>query len=401
VTWSPLSVRWVAFLLGGALIARIAGAIAIGNAFRFADEALYVDSARHLAGGAGFGAGYAGVPAYPVFLTLLSLGLPVSIGFLRVAQAAVAAIGSLLVYALAERTFGRRVAVAAGLAYAFDPLLVITSGLLYPETVAAVLLTAIILLALQASERDLLTRSLAVGGLLGVLAQLRPVALILPLAVGAWMAVTVESRPARRLAHLATLALAFSLVLTPWITRNYRIHREFVPVTTHGTHAAPVDPDEVDRKGLLAALAHWAWTQPGDLLTRVGRQFLQFWELTPTRLTSDDPETRNKLHQKDPRLSVSPLFDRGLRDLVSAASFAVELLLALAGIAVVFRSNRRASSLILAVILAWALGYALFVAKLRYRIPILPLLFLFSGAGAAAVYSLLRPTGRNHRFLGS
>jgi hypothetical protein len=42
------------------------------------------------------------------------------------------------------------------------------------------------------------------------------------------------------------------------------------------------------------------------------------------------------------------------------------------------------------VVLAWAIGYALFVAKLRYRIPVLPLLFLFTGAGAAAAFSLIR-----------
>jgi hypothetical protein len=36
---------------------------------------------------------------------------------------------------------------------------------------------------------------------------------------------------------------------------------------------------------------------------------------------------------------------------------------------------------------------ALFAAKLRYRIPILPLVFLFTGTGAALVYSWLRRPG--------
>jgi hypothetical protein len=43
---------------------------------------------------------------------------------------------------------------------------------------------------------------------------------------------------------------------------------------------------------------------------------------------------------------------------------------------------------LLAVIVAFAAGYALFVAKLRYRMPVLPLVFVFTGAGAAAIYSL-------------
>ena len=60
------------------------------------------------------------------------------------------------------------------------------------------------------------------------------------------------------------------------------------------------------------------------------------------------------------------------------------------GIVVVARTQWRQVLLPVAVILAYAVGYALFAAKLRYRIPVLPLLFLFTGAGVAALYSLLR-----------
>jgi uncharacterized membrane protein len=60
------------------------------------------------------------------------------------------------------------------------------------------------------------------------------------------------------------------------------------------------------------------------------------------------------------------------------------------GIIVVARTRWRQTLLLVGVILAYAVGYALFAAKLRYRIPVLPLLFLFTGAGAAAAYSLVR-----------
>jgi hypothetical protein len=86
---------------------------------------------------------------------------------------------------------------------------------------------------------------------------------------------------------------------------------------------------------------------------------------------------------------------------VSAISFALELFLALVGIAVVARTQWRQAMFPVAVILAYAAGYALFAAKLRYRIPVLPLLFLFTGAGAAAVYSFLRrPSGGGRSTLG-
>jgi hypothetical protein len=107
-------------------------------------------------------------------------------------------------------------------------------------------------------------------------------------------------------------------------------------------------------------------------------------------MTTDNAAQREALHRLDPRVSVEPLFSRELRDRVSAISFALELCLALVGIVVVARTQWRQVLLPVAVILAYAAGYALFAAKFRYRIPVLPLLFLFTGVGAAALYSLLR-----------
>ena len=382
--------KWLVALLLIALVPRIAAALAVGGGFHFPDEAIYVDTARRLSEGGGFGVEYSRVPGYPVFLALLSLGLPTSVTFLRVTQAAVAALGAVSVFRVADWTFGRPAAIVAGLVYALDPLLVIASGLLYPETVAALLLPPLVYTALVASRRDALARSAVAGALLGILALLRPVALVLPPVVAGWIALTVPARPARRMAHLGVLGLAFLLVLTPWIARNYRIHGQLVPVVTAGSNTAPIGEEEVARRGLLVSMARWVWSDPEAVVSRVTRQFVQFWELTPTRMMTDDPVKREEFHRRDPRLSVQPLFSRRLRDLVSAASFALELSLALVGLVAVARTRWRQALLPLAVILAYAAGYALFVVKLRYRIPVLPLLFLFTGAGAAAVYSLLR-----------
>lgn len=382
--------RWVIALVFIALIARVAAALAVGGGYHFADEAIYVDAAQRLSQGHGFADNYRNVPAYPVVLLLLSLGSPASVASLRVAQGALAALGCLVVFALADRMLGRRVAVGAALVYALDPLMVISSGLLYPETVAALLVPAAVLLAIDAAERDAPWRSALVGAILGLLALLRPVALVLFPVVAIWLTLAVRARPARRIAHLATLGLAFLLVLTPWTIRSARISGQFVPVATAGTQAAPVAGDEVAREGLVVSMARWAWTEPGALLSRVSRQFVQFWELTPSRLVTDDPVKREALHEQDPRLSAEPLFSRGPRDLVSAVSFGVELALALVGLVAALRARRGQALLILSLTLGYALGYALFVAKLRYRIPVLPLVFVFTAAGATKVASAMR-----------
>src|SRR5688500_12566796 len=93
--------RWVVTILLLAVLARVVAALVVGGSFKFADEAAYVDTARRLSGGEGFGVEYVRVPAYPVFLAALSLGLPAGLGFVRVAQAAVVGLGAVLVFQLA------------------------------------------------------------------------------------------------------------------------------------------------------------------------------------------------------------------------------------------------------------------------------------------------------------
>ena len=389
-----IATKWAVSILAIALLARIGAVLAIGTGLHFADEAIYVDTAHRLSSGGGFGTEYSQVPAYPVFLALLSFGLPTGTTFLRVAQATVAALGSVLVFTLADRLFGRRAAIASALVYALDPLLVIASGLLYPEAIAALLVPLIVLATLDGSERDQLGRSALAGGLLGILTLLRPVALVLVPIVAAWATLAVTTTMTRRVTHLGLFAFAFALVLAPWAARNLAVRGQLTAVPAQGTDIAPVGPAEVSRDGLIVSVARWGWKNPEALLTRVMGQFLDFWELAPTRMATDNPMRREEFHRQDPRLEVQPLFSRRLRDLVSAGSFSLELCLALLGIIVAARTRRHEAVFLVALILAFAAGYALFVAKLRYRIPILPLLFLFTGAGTAAVYSFLERASR-------
>jgi CHASE2 domain-containing sensor protein len=60
----------------------------------------------------------------------------------------------------------------------------------------------------------------------------------------------------------------------------------------------------------------------------------------------------------------------------------LEFAMALVGLVLLWRQRPSAAVLIGAVTVTFALGYALFVAKLRYRIPILPLVFVLAGVGA-------------------
>jgi 4-amino-4-deoxy-L-arabinose transferase-like glycosyltransferase len=372
-----------------ALATRVAAALAVGSGLHFPDEAIYVDAARRLSMGGGFGLEYKNVPGYPVFLVVLSLGTDASVLYFRVAQGVVAAAGTLVVLALADRMFGQRAAIVAGTLYALDPLLVVSSGLLYPETVAALLVPLVVLGAYRGIERDALGISAAAGLLLGLLALLRPVALVLPLVVAGWIALASRVKPSRTAAHIGVLGLCVVIALLPWTVRGYRVHGRLIPVATAGSDVVPAGADGIERDGVVSSMAGWAWREPTKLVSHVAGEFLHFWELRPTRVATDDAGKRAEFQRQDPRLSNQQLFARGLRDLVSIVSFGLELAFALVGLVLAMRSRRRLSLLPLAMMLAYAVGYSLFVAKLRYRIPVLPLLFAFTALGVTGSLALI------------
>ncbi len=371
--------RRIAAIVLVALAVRLALAGALGGGFHFADEASYVDAARRLWAGEGFGADYNRVPGYPVLLALLGgPGQPVL--WLRLAQGILAAAGAGLTFILADRIAGRTAALGAAAVYALDPLMAFSAGLLYPEATAAVILAAAALAAVEAVRRDSRAWAALAGALLGALALFRPVALVLAPVAAAWVA-------PRRVSRAAALLLAWLLVLAPWTYRNYQLRGRIVPVSTTGTQAAGISSDELEQQGVAEALGAQARSQPGRLAGRVVREFGHFWELFPQRLRTDDPAAREELHRVNPRLPTSSVAPQGIRNVVAAVASAGEFVLAAVGLVVLWRRRRREAVLLAGMILVFALGHSLFVGRIRYRITVLPLVFVFVGAGIAGLWA--------------
>jgi len=382
--WAALAV------VVAALVARLGAAALLGDRLHFADEGVYFDAATRLREGNGLGSQYRSVPAYPIVVAAFEGLAPGGVLGVRAAQAVVTGVGAVLVMVLATRLLDRRAALVAGMLYALDPLLVVAGSLLYPEAIAAVLLVAIVLGALRAARRDAAGVSAAVGIALGVLAQLRPVALLVVPVVSTWIASVVAAPPRRRALHAMAVIAGCGLALAPWTYRNYRFHGALAPIATAGTRSAPVSGADVQDRGLVEALLRQACERPLFLATHVGREFLHFWELYPQRLTTDNPERRAGLHDDDPRLPVEPSFPAGLRDRVSAAASAAELGLGAIGLLTLWRRRRAEAVLLASVMLAFGLGYALFIGKMRYRITIVPLLLVLAAAGLARMASARR-----------
>jgi 4-amino-4-deoxy-L-arabinose transferase-like glycosyltransferase len=372
-----------------ALIPRVIAAVALGDGFHFADEAEYADGAGSLLSGDGLGDAYRRVPGYPVLLALLSLPAPASVLWLRLAQALVTAFGAALAFLAADRLLGRAAGLATAAIYALDPLLVVAGALLYPEAVAAVLLLLAVHLTWESARRDSAVLAALAGLSLGLLTTFRPVALAVVPVVAAWVLFAAAGPAKRRAFQAGLVAVVCLLVLAPWAYRGTGVLKPSGAASFPGTSGA-VTPAEIAQRGLAGALAHKAGAEPLAFASRIAREFGHFWELVPSRLTTDDPGRREALRQADPRLAARPAFSRSLRDSVSAGSFGLELLLALAGIVLLWRARRREAVLLAGVVLVYAVAQSLFFGKLRYRITVLPLVFVPAGAAASALFSTVR-----------
>src|SRR5690606_19025606 len=116
-----------------------------------------------------------------------------------------------------------------------------------------------------------------------------------------------------------------------------------------------------------------------------------FWELSPQRVAMSRAGFREYLHAKDDRIVRSTVFGTSLTSHVSILSVGPTFLFALIGGGVMWfqKQCRRDLSLLCGVILSFALAYAFFFGKMRYRIPVEPYIVLLSAYGLASLWLAL------------
>ena len=201
----------------------------------------YNRHARSIAEGHGFPDSYYVVdrgpsalraPGYPYFLGGLYAASGDSIALGRLANAALGALAVLLLYLIAKRIWGPRIALLAAALGAVFPPLVLLSRELLSEPLFIALELGMVLSVLEFRRLRKLRWAALAGLLFGLAALTRNPgpALAIPLIVGLWVL-----RP--RLSWRATAAPALALLcavltIAPWTVRNAIEFGRFVPITT-------------------------------------------------------------------------------------------------------------------------------------------------------------------------
>jgi len=162
-------------------------------------------------------------PGYPAFVAVIyrlfgERTLPVAI-----AQAFVFALICALVYAIARRVAGDRVAAVAALITALFPPLPYYGALVLTEVWTTFVMMLAVLACLRAMQQDRFGDFMLAGVLFSATTIVRPAFVLLPfgLAIAMPLLVPSERSRARRIKQWVAFAVAAAITLAPWFTYNY------------------------------------------------------------------------------------------------------------------------------------------------------------------------------------
>jgi hypothetical protein len=147
------------------------------------------------------------------------------------AQATLNAAMPLLVFAAARVWFDRRTAALAAVITSVGSFNTVYASTQSSDAVCTVIFMCAVLAFVTSQRRNDLRWSALAGALAGLESQFRPNLVLIPLLLVAYLALFARRR--RWPAHAATLIACTALVLAPWLVRNYRLTRMFVPASVH------------------------------------------------------------------------------------------------------------------------------------------------------------------------
>jgi hypothetical protein len=139
----------------------------------------------------------------------------------------------LLVFTLAKPAVGRRIAALAAWITAVFSFNTVYASTQSSDSICTVLFMLAVLCFVRGHMRSSVLAFAAAGVLSGVVPQFRPNMILLPVIVAAGYALW-RPRGARRLVECGVFLAAMTLMLMPWIIRNYHYTDTLLPTSTHG-----------------------------------------------------------------------------------------------------------------------------------------------------------------------
>ncbi len=380
--------RLLVIVMAAGFLLRLGVAVHSGSHIGWEDEQDYLNLAQSIAQGNGF-VDTQGVPTafrapgYPAFLALgVVTGIKSVLGF-KVLNVLLGTLMIWLVYILGKTLVDVKTGlIAATLSAIYPYYLYMPSVVLATTLFTAMLLTATLLAHISVKdERPIVW--LICGVSFGILTLIRPSGAVILAAVLIWMVLFIRPLP-KKWSRIAVIMFAVMLVVIPWMARNsaqigafsistngYRNlwlgNNEHATMNTGSDIEMPAEMQSAidavttetgkERIYRLRAL-QYIQAEPGRFVVLTAAKAAGFWRLTPSPSTETDADS-NTLVNLASLFTVGPLF-----------------VLAIAGYIFSGADVRSQFNLWILYAVFFTLLHAVFISKVRFRLPIDALLMV-------------------------
>jgi len=323
-------------------------------------------------------------------------------------QIAISLLGCFMVYKIAARIFGNKVAIVALALVSFHPGLVVFSVRLHALTLDIVLFAmAVYFFILLLEGKEVVKYGLLAGVFIGAAMLTRStIALTIPIAMTA-LFVKMKSTDGKLMRSLLSMSIGIFIILSPLFIRNnavfgkpFILPNDSAPNFWAGNNpnsvgtgkvldgksvftAMPRDlrkriemADEFEQRGLFYGAAYdFIKTNPQDALKLFFRKFYYFWWVTPTQ-GQDYPIAWFKLY-------------KAYYSLVAIAA-----MVGLSrGIKILSGHNKEALFVVLLFCLTIAIAQSLYCVEGRHRWSIEPFILIFAANGVTTIKERLFSRG--------
>lgn len=351
--------------------------------------------ATHIVNGEGYSHTYGGIlrptsmmpPLYPYFLSLfLYLCRDTSSAFLvvSVVQSLIVSLAIFPLYAISNTIFNKKVAIMSSLLFIFYPIFIIQVLVIHQLNFEILCSCLLVYLLLRIKNNFASKEAIYLGIMLGISTLVNPVFFSFLPVIAIWSYFTCPNIPKRKIVKsLFVIFIISFLIISPWTIRNYNVYGEFVFMKSTGAYLyRGNNPDytetgfpsqklpEIDNKTsyphdhpyygkkIKKMTLEYMVNNPIITVKQFLQKFYDFWWF-PKIAPEQTPIIR--------RITYLPL-----------------LLLGIFGIIITMRRFKEVSALYIPLI-SFSFSYSIFFVLPRFRIPILPIFFIFS---AYAVFYL-------------
>ncbi|MCH7680236.1 glycosyltransferase family 39 protein [candidate division KSB1 bacterium] len=372
-------------IFGLSLALRVIFVLSLEDKFYFSDSLAYEDCAVSILEGQGFG-DFKRAPLYPLWMALVYfLAGGKSLLVLRIMDSVMGALLVLVIYFLGKEIYGRIAGAIAALIASLYPMFIFLAGLQYPTLLGTLMVTMGVYFAVLVFRKNQIYLSSLAGLFISIAAlAIVPLGIVIIAAVF-WLLFNTNLKFKHKIAHSCLMLAFIILPLITWTTRNYVHHGKFIPVREDAVRKMLMfEENRVNKRSMAGVQEKFMsmYKNPGTFSRHFKENFVNFFRLTPSLyLKSADPNYNAAIHEEDKRITKTNKFSQSqLSSLISAVTFGAILGLAILGLLCSGKDLRK-SLLLLTAILALAITYSFYYGKIRYRIPVEPLMIVYAANG--------------------